>query len=224
MKRVLLVIEPGEFSRQIQQDLEKDHEVLLCHNTDTAGVLMASHPDALVLQLQLEGTDGLTFLEQQFWYPPVMLTIAVDYSPYVSQKLHDIGVGYLVRTPCSRTAVTDRLRDMLKDRSHTHADPQTVAASHLRVLGIPSDHGGGKHLRVGIPLYAQDPEQKLTQELYPAIAKYCGTTGGSVEHAIRNTIHAAWDRRDPEDWIEYFPRRRRCPSNKVFISTLAAKL
>ena len=120
-------------------------------------------------------------------------------------------------------AVADRLRDMMRDQDYIHKDPQSVAASYLSVLGIHSEYGGGKHLRVGIPLFAQDPGQKLSMELYPTIGQLCGASGGAVEHAIREVIQKAWDQHE-DGWTEYFPSRRRCPSNKVFISTLAEKL
>jgi len=224
MKTVLLVIESEEFGQRVRKELQRDHEVLLCHDTASAAQLMDPQPDAMVLQLELPGMDGLTFLEHLPCRPSVILTLAVNYPPYTAQRLYDLGVGHFVRTPCTLAAVADRLRDMLRTQDYSHDDPQSAAASHLSILGIPSDERGGKHLRIGIPLYAQDPGQKLSMELYPTIAKICGTsTGGAVEHAIREAIQKAWDQRE-ESWTDYFPHRRRCPSNKVFISTLAEKL
>lgn len=219
----MLVIESESLAARVAKDLQRDHEVLLCHDADTAEQLMAQWPDAMVLQMELPGVDGLTFLERLPWRPPVILTIAANYSPYESQRLYDLGVGHFVRTPYTLAAVTDRLRDMFRAQGGPPNDPQSLAASHLSVLGIPSGQDGGKHLRVGIPLYAQDRTQKLKYELYPAIAEFCGTTGGAVEHAIRRAIEDGWDQRT-EQWEDYFPRRNRCPSNKVFISTLAEKI
>lgn len=223
MKTVLLVIESEEFAHRVRVNLGRDYNVLLCHDVGTAAQLMAKRPDAMVLQIELPGMDGLTFLERLLWRPAVIMTLAVNYPPYTSQRLYDLGVGHFVRTPCTLAAVVDRLRDMLRENHQAPNDPQSVAASHLSVLGIPSDEDGGKHLRVGIPLYAQDRTQKLKYELYPAIAEICGTTGGAVEHAIRRTLQAGWDQRDAH-WAEYFPHRNRCPSNKAFLSTLAEKL
>lgn len=224
MKTILLVIESEEFGQLVRKALQRDHHVLLCHDADTASLLMEQEPDAMVVQLQLPGTDGLTFLENLSWRPSVILSLAVDYPPYTAQRLHDLGVGYFVRTPCTLRAVTDRLRDMMREQEFNHNDPQTIAAAHLTLLGISTQDDGGKQLRVGIPLYAQDTSQKLSGELYPAIAKICGSTAGGVEHQIRRTIQDAWKECSPEFWAEYFPRRKRCPSNGVFISTLAEKL
>ncbi len=223
MRRVMLVIESEEFGKRICKDLQKDYDVLLCHNTADALHLMDSKIDALVLQMELPGIDGLTFLEHLPFRPAVILPLAANYPPYTAQRLYDLGAGFLLRTPCAMNAVVDRLRDMMRDQDYFRRDPQSVAASHLSVLGIHSEYGGGKHLRVGIPLFAQDPGQKLSMELYPTIGKICGASGGAVEHAIREVIQKAWNQRE-EEWMEYFPCRRRCPSNKVFISTLAERL
>jgi len=224
MRTVLIVLESETFGKQIRNDLRKDHNVLLCQDAYSALQQMDPYPDALVIQMHLPGLDGLSFLEQLSWRPPVILSVSDTYSAYEYQKLHDLGVGFFVRTPCTRTCITDRLRDMMRGREYDHQDPQTTAAKHLTILGIPSSEGGGKQLRVGIPLYAQDRTQKMTGQLYPAIAKICNSTKGGVERRIRRTIEDAWEHREASSWNEYFPNVRCCPSNRVFISTLAEKL
>ena len=223
MRRVLLVIDTEPFGSRIKRELQRDFEIIFCRNTAEAAVMMDQTIEAIILQLELPGVDGLTFLERLPFRPAVILPLAINYSPYTSQRLYDLGAGYMIRMPCAVDAVIDRFRDLMRDRDYIHKDPQSAAASHLSVLGIHSEYGGGKHLRVGIPLFAQDPGQKLSMELYPTIGRICGASGGAVEHAIREVIQKAWDQHD-EGWTEYFPSRRRCPSNKVFISTLAEKL
>lgn len=224
MKKVLLVIESAQFGAQIKAELQKDHEVLLCHDADTASRLIAEEPDAMVLELELPGVDGMTFLEHLPSRPSVILAVGYLYNPYVYQRLRELSVGFAVQKPCTLAAVTDRLRDMLRKRDESHGDPQAIAASHLTILGISSERGGGRFLRVGIPLYAQDQQQQITKELYPAVAKLCGVSGGTVEHAIRTSIQQAWDQRDADCWKDYFPKRRLCPSNKIFISALAERI
>lgn len=224
MKRVLLVIESEEFGQRLYMDLKKDFTPLLCHNADDAALQMGQQPDALILEMGLPGKDGFMFLEELEWRPPVILTLSVGYSPYEAQKLLDLGVGYRLRTPCSLRAVTERLRDMIREQDHDRNDEQKTAALHLTKLGIASTEGGGKQLRLAIPLFAQDRDQKISAELYPAVAKLCGCSVSCVEHNIRRTIEQAWNHRDPESWAEYFPNSKRYPSNKIFLSTLARKL
>lgn len=224
MKTVLLIIESEIFGKKIQKALEKDFRILLCHDAAAAGEYLKQKPDGLILQMELPGTDGLSLLEKMCWKPGVIITLSLSYTPYVVQKLYDMGVGYMLRTPCTQRAVTERLTDMMKDRKNDHEDDQQITASHLEKLGISSRDEGGLHLRVAIPLFAQDPRQKLVHELYPAVATICGSTVSGVEHSMRRTIEDAWNERNPEFWSEYFPNCNRYPPNKVFISALAQKL
>lgn len=224
MKTVLLVIESQEFCQRIAKALKSDYNVLVCNDTDTASDLMHHNPDAMILQLDLPCVDGLTFLESLSWKPGVMLSLSVNYTPYSAQKLRDLGVGYSLRMPCTLRAVLDRFHDLMKEQDSDQWDDQSIISGHLQRLGIPCHDKGGKQLRVAIPLYAQDPQQKISGELYPAVAKICGSTPRGVEHAMRRSIMDAWDQRDPKSWAEYFPRRKRYPSTKIFISALAEEL
>ena len=73
-----------------------------------------------------------------------------------------------------------------------------------------------------MPMFAENPQQLLTKELYPAVAGICGCKDSrSVEHSIRKAIHAAWQHRDIAIWRKYFTDRNICPSNKEFICRLA---
>lgn len=96
------------------------------------------------------------------------------------------------------------------------------AGDLLRELGFAAHRVGYQQLCIAIPCYAQDATQSLVKEIYPCIAKRFGYTNWcAVEHAIRCSIHDAWQARDPAVWAARFPNCRRPPSNKRFIATLA---
>jgi len=61
-------------------------------------------------------------------------------------------------------------------------------------LGIMPNLVGHKYLKYGVELLLEDPEriQYVTKDLYPAIAKYYGTTWISVEHGIRTAVQICW--------------------------------
>lgn len=224
MKRILLVVQSKEYGQRIREELEHDYAVTLCHTAKEAKVHMAQRPDGMLIEMQLPDVDGLQLLESLFWTPPVILSLAVCYSPYEYQRLKELGVGHCMRTPCHFRAVANRLRDMMKVRDTDHHDPEQQATDHLLRLGISPNETGGRQLRIGIQLFAQDRNQKISKELYPAIAILCNTTPSGAEIQIRRTITDAWNQRDPECWSEYFPNLRRQPANKLFLSTLAEKL
>lgn len=95
----------------------------------------------------------------------------------------------------------------------------------LHELGIPINHNGYRRLCVGIPRYAQNPEQSLTKELYPHIARTIGNTSAVVvETAIRRAVLYGWQHGDREAWIRYFGHIAKAPTNLTFIATLAEHL
>ncbi len=105
----------------------------------------------------------------------------------------------------------------------------STTAIHLRTLGLRPSRDGYRFLEVAIPLYAEDPSLRLHKEIYPAVAEICEANDETcVEHAIRTAIKSAWKGRDITLWKQYFPLNDEgdidCPSNKLFIATLAEML
>ena len=96
----------------------------------------------------------------------------------------------------------------------------TYCILHELRLGI--HRLGYRQLLILIPRYALDSSQSLSKELYPYVAELFGyVTWHPVEHASRDVILDAWERRDPEVWEKYFPGATKAPSNKQFIATIA---
>ena len=124
--------------------------------------------------------------------------------------------------------VVMRLQDLMQ-RYTTPADITDVPARtvhHLRLLGIPTHLDGYRQLCQALPMFARDPQQRITKELYPEVARICGCKDSrSVEHSIRKAIHAAWVHRDNSVWRKYFATGPKgtipCPTNKAFLCRLA---
>ena len=197
----ILIVEPSEdFCLQLTEEFSKKYQVYTCADGPAAMELLARHrPDVLVLSLFLPGMDGLLFLEEAgSLLPSVILCTSVQVPDYVVQAAQDLGVGYIIRKPCPVRAVVNRVADMLKKQSQAlPVNPHNVTAEHLLRLGYSPHLDGFRQLRVGVPLFAQDPHQLLSKELYPAIASLCGSKGGkSVERSIRTATKDAWSRRD----------------------------
>ncbi|MBR4017090.1 MAG: hypothetical protein IKK11_04680, partial [Oscillospiraceae bacterium] len=99
-----------------------------------------------------------------------------------------------------------------------------LVSRHLNLLGFNLNLDGSRFLIAAINLYAEQPDQRLHKELYPAIQKLCNATNATcVEHSIRTSIRSAWQKRDLSVWSQYFPQTvdEKCPSNKTFISCVA---
>ena len=158
-----------------------------------------------------------------------MLFIA-DNSALLSDTLASAfrsGADRIVLVPCTDPAMTDILSGLPKVTTlrlpSDYQDGKTVQL--LCKLKIQPHKDGFRQLRLAIPLFAQDSEQSLSKEIYPAIAEQLNFVSSlTVERSIRYAIETAWKRKDLDVWAEYFPRCRKPPSNKRFIATLAERI
>jgi len=221
----VLIIEPSDvFRAELEKDLQKDCCVFTCCDAEEGTRLLQEvRPDGLFLNLRLEGMDGLYFLEEvKDLLPRVIITMAPSYSPYAEQKLLDLGVVYPLRTGCPVRAAARHMRDFLAcSETLVPSSAQQTVSRHLRILGVPH-HGGFDDLRVGTPLFAQDPGMSMTKEFYPAVAELRGRDNWKqVEKAIRTVKETAYENRNDTVWQAYFPDTSECPKNKDFIARLA---
>lgn len=220
METILLVVESEDLQKSLPEVLKNRFEIICCNSTRLRDELMGRNPCALVLDLFLPGTDGFAVLSDiRDCLPSVILMLTPLISPYIAQTAASLGVGFLVRIPCPVSAVAGHLIGMLQkfnDRS------RPIFQTHLQRLGIPAKLNGYQQLCIALPLFAQDPNQSLLKELYPTIGHLFGCSPQAVEHAIRTAIRAAWSKRDPDVWAEYFPGLETCPTNKEFIAALSS--
>lgn len=63
----------------------------------------------------------------------------------------------------------------------------------LQLLGMPPHMKGTEYLYHAVLLW--EPGKYLTKEIYPEVAKKCGTNWIAVERAARYAIEYAWDHR-----------------------------
>lgn len=228
MRKLMIADGAMYYADALEAALGKEfHIVNCCDGEDALALLQSFRPDILVINLSLPHKDGLTLLQESAFQPPVILAIAGYVSRYIEQSLVRLGVDYIMLCP-SVASLCLRIRDLAKRFSQQpgSAEPHTITAYHLRQLGFPVRRAGYRYLLAAIPLYAENPNQYLTKELYPKIAKCCnGKDSRAVEHAMRTVIDYAWSHRDDGVWRKYFAPGPRgtipCPSNKEFISRLA---
>ena len=231
MQKLLIAHHSEEFINTLNGMLSVRFHVITCTDGQTAlELLRREKPDALILDLMLPRKDGFAILEEAYpCIPPAVLATTVHNSDYVQQSAATKGIGYIMLTPCDIRCVVLRLLELIKcpqTSNNINKDHQSKTVELLLKFGIPSERDGFTQLRAGIPLFAQDTAQRLSKELYPAIAKLCGYGSGlQVERSIRSAIEAAWNMRKGEIWESNFPPDAdgvyTCPSNKVFISRIA---
>ena len=172
-------------------------------------LLWTFSPDAAVVDLMLPGTDGLSLLQEaaDHGFHPSVLAVTGYLSDYVLEALGRLQVDYVMRKPCSVEAAATRAADLLRQLPcpvRRQEDPRATVTELLRSLKVPVHVQGYAYLREAIPLFAEDPRQAITKELYPAVGKRYNASSDQVERAIRNAIELAWQRRDERIWRMYF--------------------
>lgn len=231
MKKLLIAENSGIFASSLHKALKDRYEIRISSDgPQTLELLQSFRPDILIINLMLPDIDGLTVLEQTPFRPKIVMAVTAYVCNYVVNSLAALGVDYTMIAP-SVKALTSRLESLLRSYGDIPdlGDLPAMTAYHLRLLRFSQHLDGYRQLCVALPLFAQDPQQLLTKELYPKTAHLCGSKDArAVEHSIRKAIHAAWQHRDHAVWCKYFPPPPRgkicCPTNKAFICQLAEML
>ena len=114
------------------------------------------------------------------------------------------------------------MRDIIRTVGHKPCpDQQQLIVSHLEAIRIPH-WSGYDDVRLGISIFAQDPNQRMVKEFYPAVATLRGRPNWKQsERAIRDVKEEAYRVCDRTTWETYFPGTSKCPTNKEFILRLA---
>ena len=195
---------------------------------EALALLRSFLPDILVLDMLLPGLDGISLLQKAAEYDlhPVVLATTRMLSDYMSQTLQKMGVGYVMVKPCDAGAVAARLTDLsqnVKIPLFANPDIRTTISNILLNLGIPTKLKGYGYLREAIRIFAENPDQTITKELYSEVANRCNATVTQVERSIRTAIETAWEHQDNRVWSRYFPGENSGsrPTNGEFVARLA---
>lgn len=233
--RKLLIADGIEESRQALEALFRDRcEVRTCADGEKAMAMLRDfEPDILVLDLMLPKTDGLSLLQnlRQWEMKPMILAQTSLASPYVMERLQKLEVDYVMQKPCQMQALEVRICDFLaqlQESAPKQPSKEQMIVGVLMSLSFPAKLDGYSYLTEAIPLYARDPSQSITKELYAAVGRLRNKEASLVERSIRSAIDKAWRDRDEQVWKRYFrpapdgtvPR----PSNGAFIARMAQLL
>lgn len=231
----LLIADGIEESRLALESLFQNRcEVRSCADGESAMAMLRDFaPDILVVDLMLPKTDGLSIIQQlrQWDMQPMILAQTSLSSPYVMERLQRLEVDYVMQKPCQMQALEVRICDFLaqlQDAMPKNPDGDMVITGLLMHLGFSPKLDGYGYLVEAIPLYARDPSQAITKELYAAVGRLRQKEASLVERSIRSAIDKAWRERDEAVWRQYF----RCapdgmiprPSNGAFIARMAQLL
>ena len=231
----LMIADATDESRQALEAMFRDRCVIkTCADGETALELLRQFaPDILVVDLMLPKTDGLSVVQQlRQWEMKTMVLAQTSLgSAYVMDRLQRLEVDYVLQKPCHAQAMEVHILDFMAQLRDTPPQAQNdgqLITNVLMTLGFSAKLDGYGYLAEAIPLYARDPSQAITKELYVAVGELRRKEATLVERSIRSAIDKAWRERDEEVWRRYF----RCapdgtvprPSNGAFIARMAQLL
>ena len=227
MRKLLIAESDDALCTALVGLLRRSYDITVCTDGGTASTLLRSlRPDALILDLMLPVKDGFYIMEENADIrPPVVLGISDFNNDYITQTAREVGIHFMIRKPCLPRVVAARLEHLVNHvPDPQYADGQSKAARLLLDFRFNPKVDGFRFLKIAIPLYAQDPHQRICKELYVAIAQICGAgSWNQVERSIRSAIESAWNT-GAEAWSACFPDARTPPTGKSFISRLAQVL
>lgn len=229
MQKLLIADNNEEFRLALAEALQQHFHVLSCGNGIQALELLRKEmPELFILDLMLPELDGITLLESSIaeGIHPKTIIASGMLNDYVVACMTRLNIGYMMRKPCSISALVTRVMDVSRDpkQASKPEDLRSRISKLLLSLNFNVKHHGYCYLLDALPFVMEYPEISMTKELYPEVAKLHSCHWRHIERSIRNAIESAWDHRDAAVWEYYFPGASKRPSNAAFLARLAEQL
>lgn len=214
-------------------------------NGSEALAFIAANPvDVITLDIIMPMMDGFGVMEQLQRLPlgekpKVVVLTALGRDDFIKRALR-LGADHYLVKPANLDAVLARIRECANQRDALLDEPLPLPAMARSIddrlsnlflgLGIPAHIKGYHYLREAVKLVLENPDSinRITKELYPAIARRFGTSSSKVERAIRHAIEVGWSRGRVDSLNRAFGCRVATPEDKPtngeFIALIADKL
>ena len=247
--QVLLADDNEEIRAALRAFLSTQEDMRVCgeaaNGAEALRLLDETAVDVLLLDMIMPQLDGYGVLERSQQTPAenrphVIALTALSREDFILRAMR-LGVDYYMVKPADMQAIAARIRDCVRRTDAVAADPLPFPllanrsiddrlSSIFLSLGIPAHIKGYQFLREAVKLVLDDPDRinRITKELYPAIARRFGTSASKVERAIRHAIEVGWSRGRVESLNRAFGCRVATPEDKPtngeFIALIADKL
>ena len=226
--QTILIVEPSEtITAQLHEQLQDAFKLTFCQDGEAAADLLKTlQPDILILNLMIAHTDGLTLLQEATYKPPIILATTTFVPAHVINRAQELGVSMMLVAPTART-ICLRLADLLEHGLTVESHPNRREQLHhiLHSLHFSPHLNGYSALCEAVLTYMEDPNQQLSSEIFPKVAKTCNCLSiAALDKALRRVISAAWQQRDARVWTQYFYNEHKCPSVLRFLSRIAQEL
>ena len=200
-------------------------------------------PDLLVLDIIMPRQDGFMALEKlgqpDFPVKPrVIVLTGLARDDFIMRAIR-LGASYYMVKPFDLRLLYARIVEIASDgagalesagegESGESVDEQIT--NLFLALGIPAHIKGYQYLREAVRMVLENHDliNRITKELYPAVARRFDTSASKVERAMRHAIGVAWTRGRLDAVNQMYGykvfRREDKPTNGEFIALIADKI
>ena len=198
-------------------------------------------PDLLVMDIIMPRQDGFMALEKlgerDFPVKPrVIVLTGLARDDFIMRAIR-LGASYYMVKPFDLRLLYERIVEIAGERPEV-APPEPVGEESVDeqitnlflALGIPANIKGYQYLREAVRMVLDDHDviNRITKELYPAVARRFDTSASKVERAMRHAIAVAWTR-GRQDTVNQMVgskvfRREDKPTNGEFIALVSDKI
>lgn len=251
---VLVVDDNVDYCEQVSTYISKSQNIRVvdvCHNgIEALEKIKDTQPSVVLLDEIMPELDGLSVLMQlnkdgqvSEYRPKVIMCSAVTAERVTNEALN-LGVDYYMAKPLNLQSLIGRIENINSEYSNKKGfeienknvgnkntyNLEARVTTLLHEIGVPAHIRGYNYMRESILIAVDNTDvlNYITKELYPEIAKRCGTTPSRVERAIRHAIEVAWGRGNLETKDNLFSYtinvNKGKPTNSEFIALIADRL
>ena len=198
-------------------------------------------PDILVMDIIMPRQDGFMALEKlgqaDFPVKPrVIVLTGLARDDFITRAIR-LGASYYMVKPFDIHLLYARIVEIAGERQEAPAQEREGGESVdeqitnlFLALGIPAHIKGYQYLREAVRMVLENHDiiNRITKELYPAVARRFDTSASKVERAMRHAIGVAWTRGRIETVNQMYGarvfRREDKPTNGEFIALVSDKI
>ena len=113
MHKVMLVLDSEDLATILHKELSSYCEVEICDAATAVDTINHYHPDALILDLFLPGTDGFQILQHTHYNTTSIILLTVLISTAILGRAAELNINYIFLKPFNLSALTKRLHESL---------------------------------------------------------------------------------------------------------------
>ncbi|MCI8617353.1 MAG: sporulation transcription factor Spo0A [Clostridia bacterium] len=217
-------------------------------------MIKCKKPDIVILDIIMPYLDGIGLLEkinrQKIKDNTIYIIVSEVKEERIVKKALKLGATYYMFKPIDFKVLSQRIKELSDKEFNENTEkfkkkPKYIEtprgdsnSKNLEIeitniihdLGVPAHIKGYHYIREAIIMAVNNMSivNRITKEIYPAVAYKYGTTPSRVERAIRHAVETAWGRGDLKTTRSIFGYTvsisKGKPTNSEFIAMIADKI